>query len=93
MHQAIEAYYPPKIVAALLHYSEKWVIQKTEAGDFGAGCFYVAGDYRIPASGVNSFIEKHAVPKTQAQQFQPIKARTQGELRRKIEESKRLDGA
>jgi hypothetical protein len=80
----IEKYYRGKDVALLLDFSDKWVLQRVKAGDFGS-CFYVAGDWRIPASGVNAFINRHAVARGVV--GEPVPARTEGELRRKLANS------
>jgi len=86
--RVIEAYYPAKQVAALLSFQPKWVIQRVRAGDFGPGCFYCDGDYRLPASGVNAFIARHAVPPPD----DAVVARTPGECRRKLKKAVQTSG-
>lgn len=85
----VEAYYSAKRIAALLGFSDKWVIERIRSGDFGPACFYANGDYRVPASGVNDYIRRNPVPA----EPDPIRARSIGEARRKLKESTRLDAA
>jgi len=83
--RVVEAYYTVPQVATLLNYSTKWVVLRVQAGEFGPGCFFVDKEYRIPASGVNEFIARHGV-RPPAEQM-PVRARTMGELRRKLRET------
>jgi hypothetical protein len=86
--RVVEAYYTIGDLAVYLRLSERTVCRKVQEGEFSPG-----GDLsniknlapkgsrpelRIPASGVNWYLDKHPYsPVT------PIKARSQGELRRK----------
>jgi hypothetical protein len=85
MSATIEKYYRVRDVALLLDFCTKWVVERAKAGEFGR-CFCLEGDdYRIPAAGVNAFIERNRVrPK---EEIKPIAARTEGELRRKAKDS------
>lgn len=81
MTRVVELYYTVRDLCCLLRYSDTWVKQRIKAGDFGDGVLDVSGDYRVPASGVNAFLDRYkftgAIPVGTA-------ARTQGELLRKM---------
>jgi len=57
--RVLELYYKVEEVAFLLRFSNKWVRERMNAGEFGAGVVDVRGDVRIPASGVNRFLAQH----------------------------------
>lgn len=52
-------------VAFLLRLCEKTVLRKLHDREFGEGVINVGGferpDYRIPASGVNAYVDKHKI--------------------------------
>jgi len=57
--KVLEAHYAPAHVAALLFRSESWVIKSLKKGEFGRCVF--DGQWLIPASGVNAWIDRHAI--------------------------------
>lgn len=81
MTRAVEKYYSVGEVALLLGFSEKWVRTKISSGVF-PGTVDCEGDIRVPASDVNAYLDSHRV-------FEPtpISARSEGELRRKLNAS------
>jgi len=77
--RAVECYYTVQEVSLLLRFSERWVRERINEGAFGAGVRDINGDLRIPASGINAFLD------SKPRFYDPgIKARNLGELRRKI---------
>lgn len=54
-----EKYYTIADLCLLLSYSHKWIVQQIKDGKFGTGVLDINGEYRIPASGVNLFVEQH----------------------------------
>jgi len=80
--KAVEAYYSPQHLALLLQFSTKWVWAKIKAGEFGPGCILIGDDYRVPASGVNAFLERYHL-----RPAEPVVARNEQELRRKLKQS------
>lgn len=79
----MELYYTVQQTSLLLALCDKTVIQKLKAGDLGRDVVnlgsMVRPDYRIPASGINSYLDGHRVFSF----LNPVAARTEGELRRK----------
>lgn len=86
--RVVEAYYTIGDLAVYLRLGERTICRKVQAGEFSPGgdlsnIKNLAPDgqrpeLRIPASGVNWYLDNHPYsPVT------PIKARSQGELRRK----------
>lgn len=80
---AVEKYYAVNECALLMSCSQDHVVRKLKAGDFGDGCVNIGSeqrpDYRIPASGLNSYLHARRVFNSEL----GIKARSVGELRRK----------
>jgi hypothetical protein len=76
----VEMYYTVAELSALLRFSPAWVRERIRHGDFGGEVLSVAGDLRVPASGVNDFLRRW--------QWTPpgVPARGPGELRRKLGE-------
>lgn len=83
MSRAIEMYYSVSSVSLLVELHPKTVVEKMKLGEFGQGVVNVGGeqrpDYRIPASGINGWLESRRVFAEQ-----PVVARSVGELRRKV---------
>lgn len=89
----IEQYYSVRLAAERLGLHERTVVIKLKARAFGNGVVNLsstaAPDYRIPASGLNAFLNARRIflPDCNAQSEPkpelPIAARTIGELRRK----------
>jgi hypothetical protein len=83
---AVEKYYSVAEVALLLSCSEKNVVRKMSEGAFGDGCVNIGSekrpDYRIPASGVNGYLQTRRVFSESSELG--VKARSVGELRRKV---------
>lgn len=82
--RAVEKYYSVSECALLLSCSEKTVVRKLKAGDFGQSVVNLGSkerpDYRMPASGVNEYLDRRRVF---TEREPGIAARTEGELRRK----------
>lgn len=57
--RALEAYYSTARVAVLLDYSAQWVRDAIKSGQFGERVIMVNNDYRVPASAINEFLERH----------------------------------
>lgn len=81
---AVEKYYSVAECALLLSCSDKTVVRKMDAGEFGAECVNIGTekrpDYRIPASGLNGYLRARRI----FCDLEPgIAARSVGELRRK----------
>lgn len=83
--QFFEMYYSIGQVALAFQMSERWVRDRINAGDFGAGVLDLNGDIRIPASGLNDYANQH-----KRVYSEPIKARNRAELLRKV---RAMDGA
>jgi hypothetical protein len=83
--RVVEKFYSVQEIALLLSMSPKWVIGKLNEKAFGTGVKNLgsdrAPDYRVPASGINAFLETCAVFSEPG-----IAARSTGELRRKVQE-------
>jgi hypothetical protein len=82
--KAIEKYYSVAELSVLLSICPRTVKRRLKAGEFGQavvnlGTSVEQADYRIPASGVNAYLERHQMPVPQL----GIAARSIGELRRK----------
>lgn len=77
-------YYSVAEVSLLMRLHEKTVLLKMHDGEFGDGVVNLgteAGpDYRIPASGVNAYLERRRIFREPG-----IAARSIGELRRKAQ--------
>lgn len=76
MSAAVEMHYTAVEVGLLIRKSVRYVKDKAKAGAFGA-VFFVDGDYIIPASGVNAFLQAHPIPAF------GVRARSKGEFIRK----------
>lgn len=61
MTKALEAHYPPRMVAALLFRSERWVVDAAKRGAFGPRIVKDGGGWLIPASGINAYLDRHTV--------------------------------
>lgn len=57
MTRVVELYYTVGDLCTLLRYSDTWVKLRIKAGEFGPDVLDINGEYRIPASGVNTFLE------------------------------------
>jgi hypothetical protein len=79
-----EKYYAPYQVADLLSVSTKTVLRRLKDGEFGDKVVNVGNAdkplYRIPASAVNAFAERHQVVTEEP----GITARSEQDLRRKL---------
>lgn len=78
--RAVEKYYSVGETALLLGFSERWVRDRINLGEF-AGALLIDRDYRVPASGINGWADQHRV-RSAAELGVP--ARSVGELRRKV---------
>jgi hypothetical protein len=78
MSHVVEMHYTVKEIATLIRKGEHWVRAAMKSGEFGADVFYIKGDYVAAASGVNAFLDRHRL------QTMGVKARNEGELRRKM---------
>jgi excisionase family DNA binding protein len=81
MKAAVEKYYTIQEAALLLSVSTRTIERKLAAREFGAAVNLGTVDrpvYRIPASGLNAYLEQHQVSTEPG-----IAARSIGELRRK----------
>ena len=80
--KVLEMYYTVGETALLVRLCTKTVLQKLRAGEFGDAVVNLGSaerpDYRLPASGVNAWLERCRVFTEPG-----IAARTEGELRRK----------
>lgn len=87
--RALEKYYAISEVALLLGVSKRWVWDRIARKLLGDVVELDGGDVRIPASGVNSYLESR---KYEPPGVNGIAARTTGALRRKVtEEAARLE--
>lgn len=81
--KAVEKFYSVAEVGLLLGLCTKTVLRKLKAKEFGDQVVDLATngrpDYRVPASGVNAYLESHRVFTEPG-----ITARSVGELRRKV---------
>lgn len=84
--KAVEKFYSVQDVGLLLTLCNKTVIVKLKALEFGKKVVNLGTDqrpdYRIPASGINDYLERRRVF-TEVTRDVGIAARTTGELRRK----------
>jgi hypothetical protein len=87
--KAVEMYYSIEQVALLVGLSTKTIGVKMHAGEFGRGVVNLGSDapggadYRIPASGVNAWLESRRLFST-GEPLPGVSARSIGELRRKV---------
>jgi hypothetical protein len=84
--RAVEKYYSVAECALLLSCSEKTILRKLKAGDFGKEVVNLGSaegaDYRVPASGLNEYLRGRRVF---SESMEPgVDARSVGELRRKV---------
>ena len=84
--RAVEKYYTITETALLLSLHNDTVVIRMKAGEFGPGCVNLSTgdarpDYRIPASGINSYLDHRRIFTEPG-----IAARSVGELRRKAGE-------
>src|SRR4051812_28939553 len=88
--RAVEKYYSVEEAMFLLGYTcSKTIIRKIKAGDFGSDVVDLGEnqpDYRIPASGLNAFLDRRRLfsESDSSNTDMGISARTIGELRRKV---------
>ncbi len=77
----VELYYSVRELAFLLRFSETTIRKWIREDQFGPKerILDVAGDIRVPASGVQAFAESHAFVYDHG-----VKARNKAELRRKL---------
>jgi len=85
--RAIEKYYTIAQAAWQLELSGKTITQRMLAGEFGREIVNLGGegkaaDWRIPASGLNAWLDTRRLFSAPPQ---PIAARSVGELRRKAQ--------
>lgn len=82
--KAVEMYYSVTETAFLLRCCTKTVLEKLRGREFGDQVVNLASaerpDYRIPASGLNAFLERRRV----FTEPPGVAARSEGELRRKV---------
>jgi len=78
-----EFFYSQTDLAVLFRRTPKTILAKIKAGEFGPGVIQDGGDYFVPASGVNLFVEQHRIFAEPT--VEPVPARTLGELRRKLQ--------
>lgn len=82
MSAIVEKYYTAQELAFLLGFDRRTIIDHAKAKKFGEGVVNIEGnDWRIPGSGVNAWLALHRVF---ASPIEPVTARSEGELRRKI---------
>jgi hypothetical protein len=90
---AVEKYYSVAETCLLLGFSDKWVRERVKAGDFdppesepeAAAVVMIEKDIRIPASGINRFLGRHALRgANQVIAGAGVFARSEGELKRKL---------
>ena len=89
MSRVVELFYTVGELAFLLRLGESTVSRKWKSGEFSpagpdgqpdiSNIVDLGGDIRIPASGVNHYLDRHRVRRTSG-----VAARTVGELRRKV---------
>lgn len=77
MNAVVEMHYTVPEICLLIRKASNYVRRKIKAGEFGAA-FFIDGDYIVPASGVNLFLQRHRLEAI------GVKARSEGELRRKL---------
>lgn len=98
-----ELYFSVPEIAQRLDVSSKWVRSRMQAGEFGADLVDVAGGLRVPLSGVLVFLQRHQIPASGVaaavvdrlrpiprrgfSESKGITARSEGELRCKLEAS------
>jgi hypothetical protein len=84
MNRAVEKYYTVREAAWLLGFSPAWVRKKCEQGAF-VGTVKIEADYRIPASGINAFLQARTIMQIeQALERVGLSARSTTELKRKL---------
>lgn len=85
--KAVEKYYSIPEVALLVSLSTKTITEKMQTGEFGREVVNLGSDkpggadYRIPASGINAWLERRRVFVAPPP---GISARSVGELRRRV---------
>jgi len=77
-NRVVEMHYTVHEIATLIRKSRRYVRDQIKLGAFGANVFDIAGEYVVAASGVNAFLEAHRF------KAPGIKARSEGEFRRKL---------
>lgn len=84
MNRGVEMYYSVRQAELLLGLCSKTLIAKLKAREFGGGVVNLGSemrpDYRIPASGLNAWLDSRRV----FSESSPIAARSVGELRRRL---------
>lgn len=85
--RAVELFYTVQQAGLLLAFCDKTIIAKLKAREFGDAVVNLGSeerpDYRIPASGINGYLEARRLF-SESSRLEPIAARTTGELRRKL---------
>jgi hypothetical protein len=77
--RVLELYYTVTEVSLLLRMSEDWVRGQVHSGALTGAVSFGSTSWRVPASSVNALLDRHQVAPAQ-----PLIARTEGELRRKV---------
>ena len=77
-NRLVEMHYTVHEIATLIRKSRRYIRDQIKLGAFGADVFDIAGEYVVAASGVNAFLEAHRF------HAPGIKARSEGEFRRKL---------
>lgn len=84
--RAVEKFYSVREAALLLSVAEITILRRLKAREFGGDVANLGSaqrpDYRIPASGINGYLQRRRVF-TESEPEPGIAARTVGELRRK----------
>ena len=87
MSKLVEKYYSVSQLAFLFEKANETIIDRIKRGDFGAGVFNAGSeakpDYMVPVSGINAYIAARRLF-SESPDIQPIAARSEGELRRKL---------
>jgi hypothetical protein len=78
-----EYYLLHRDIALRFHRTERWVLDKIRAGDFGTDVIQDNGDYLVPLKDYNRFVAARRVF-NEAGELKPLFARSAGELKRKL---------
>lgn len=79
MTRLVEAYYTVPQLEVLLQRCGKTLRERIKSGDFGRAVVLDGGDYLVPASGVNAWLDS----KRLFNELDPVLARSPGEALRK----------
>jgi hypothetical protein len=77
--KAVEMHYTATQIALLTQRTPKFIKDEMKAGKFGPDVFFLGGEFVATASAVNGYLEQHRFPT-----FAAVRARSVGELRRKL---------